>query len=207
MKLICIGRNYSDHAKELSSEPSEQPVVFLKPDTALLPPGQPFMKPAYSREVHYEIEVVLRMGRAARSIGTEKALDYVDGISVGLDFTARDVQKTLKEKGLPWEKAKAFDGSAVIGKLLPVLEFKEQGLLDSGISFELRRNGQTVQSGNSRDMLFSFPEILAEASQILTLQRGDLVFTGTPAGVGPVETGDILEGYLEGRELFKLGVG
>ena len=208
MKFICIGRNYADHAKELQNDLPVEPVIFLKPSTALLGHGAALCLPRYSQDVHHEIEIVLRIGKAARNVTEEEAWSFVDGITIGLDFTARDVQNQLKAKGLPWEKAKAFDGSAAIGELLPIVEFpSDNGRFKDPLRFQLKRNGEIVQNGNTDLMIFSFPRLLAFASEIFTLERGDMIFTGTPAGVGPVRPGDKLEGYLGTRRLLELKVG
>ena len=207
MKFICIGRNYADHAKELQNDLPAEPVIFLKPSTALLDAGARFRIPTYSSDVHHEIEIVLRIGRSARDLSEKDAWSCVDGITVGLDFTARDIQNQLKAKGLPWEKAKAFDGSAAIGELMPIVEFpSDNGRFAEPLTFQLKRNGEIVQNGNTDFMMFSFPRLLAFASEIFTLERGDMIFTGTPAGVGPVRPGDRLEGFLGERRLLHVEV-
>ncbi|WP_025229616.1 fumarylacetoacetate hydrolase family protein [Fimbriimonas ginsengisoli] len=191
MKMICVGRNYIEHARELGSEIPEEPVLFLKPDTAMLPPGEPFRLPPFSKEIHHEIELVLRISKKATQVSVEDSAYCYDQIGLGLDFTARDLQSKCKAKGLPWEIAKAFDGSAAVGEFGPV---------PSGdIEFDLRRGGQVVQAGSSRQMLHRFDALISFASRYFTLLPGDLVFTGTPAGVGPVASGDLLEGYLNGQ--------
>lgn len=198
MKLVCVGRNYAEHARELGNEMPEEPVLFIKPDTALLPPGAPFTIPAFSSDVHHEIELVLRISLDARDVPMHDAMAHVDAITIGLDFTARDVQSRCKAKGLPWEISKAFDGSAAIGSFVPL----PHGVID----FSLQKNGQTVQSGKSSDMLHGFESLLSYASRFFTLRRGDLLFTGTPAGVAAVAPGDVLEGYLEEERLLRCEV-
>lgn len=202
MKILCIGRNYAEHAKELSNEVPTEPVLFMKPKSALLAPDKPFYYPEFTDDLHYECELVLRIGRNGRHIREEDALDYIADISVGLDFTARDLQAKLKAKGLPWEISKAFDGSAAVGKFIAMPTGKSL----SNLNFELRRNGETVQRGDTADMIFPPVKILAYASKFLTLNIGDLVFTGTPAGVGPVEVHDALEGFLLGEKLFQVDI-
>lgn len=202
MKIIAIGRNYSEHAKELNNPVPEKPVIFLKPDTAVLKDNQDFYYPAFSQDIHHEIEVVLRICKEGRHIAPKFAENYFDAIGLGVDFTARDIQQEHKTKGLPWELAKAFDHSAPVSALLPK---DSVGDLDA-LNFSLKRNGQTVQSGNTRDLLFSFADILVFVSQYITLRKGDLIFTGTPAGVGPVAIGDHLEGFLNGEKLLDFKV-
>ncbi|MBL0912041.1 MAG: fumarylacetoacetate hydrolase family protein [Bacteroidia bacterium] len=200
MKIICIGRNYADHAKELNNDLPEEPVFFMKPDTALLRNNDPFFLPDFSQDVHHEIELVLRICKAGKHIEPEFASAYYNEITAGIDFTARDVQQQLKQKGLPWEKAKAFDGSAVTGTFLPFAAMPEN------IAFSLEKNGQTVQSGLSSDMIFSFNEIISFVSRFVTLKVGDLVYTGTPAGVSAVQIGDTLAGKLGSTEVFRFAV-
>lgn len=202
MKIICIGRNYADHINELGNARPEEPVIFFKPDTALLARDQDFYIPAFSNDIHYEIEVVVKINRVGKHIDAKFAHKYYDEITVGIDFTARDVQQKLKEKGLPWEKSKAFDGSAVIG------DFISKKIFTSGesLTFELTKNDQTVQSGNTAEMLWSIDEIISHVSEYVTLKTGDLIFTGTPKGVGAVSTGDVLEGFLTHKKLFRLQV-
>jgi acylpyruvate hydrolase len=196
MKIICIGRNYSEHAKELKNEIPDKPVVFLKPNTALLKDNRPFYHPEWSNDIHYECELVLKVSKQGKYIEEKFAHKYYEEITVGIDFTARDIQAQQKAKGLPWEIAKAFDNSAVIGTFEPANKAE-------GINFSLNKNGEQVQAGNSGDMMFSFEKIIAYVSQYFTLQVGDLIYTGTPAGVGPVKPGDKLEGFLEGQKLFE----
>lgn len=196
MKIICIGRNYADHAKELNNAVPEKPVWFMKPDTALLKDNAPFYLPDFTKDLHYECEVVLRVCKAGKHIGEAFAHSYYDQVTLGIDFTARDVQDEKKKKGLPWEEAKAFDGSAVIGRWLSASEHAFP------FTFSLDKNGQTVQQGNTADMIFSPAKVIAYVSQYVTLKVGDLIYTGTPAGVGPVAIGDRLCGKLGTETLF-----
>lgn len=199
MKIICIGRNYAQHAAELKNEVPTEPVFFLKPDTALLQSSSPFFIPDFTKEVHYEVELVLRINRLGKNIAPKFAHKYFNEIGLGIDFTARDVQDQLKSKGLPWEKAKAFDGSAVVSKTyLPVSEFENLG----NFEFSLELNGTKVQQGNSADMLFNFEQIISHVSKYMTLKIGDLIYTGTPAGVGKVSINDVLKGYIGEKEMF-----
>jgi 2-keto-4-pentenoate hydratase/2-oxohepta-3-ene-1,7-dioic acid hydratase in catechol pathway len=191
MKIICIGRNYAEHARELNNPVPAKPVVFMKPPTALLVNDKPFYYPEFTSDLHHECEVVLRLCKNGRHVQPEFADTYFDAISLGIDFTARDVQDECKKKGHPWEIAKAFDNSAVVGKFLP----RDQ-VNTADIEFQLLKNGSTVQHGHTRDMIFSFGEIIAYVSQFFKLQTGDYIFTGTPAGVGPIQIGDTLEGVL-----------
>ena len=202
MKIICIGRNYTDHIAELENEKPENPVVFLKPDTAILLKGQPFVIPDFSQDVHHEVEVLVRINRIGKHIQPKFAHKYYDEIGLGIDFTARDLQAQLKAKGLPWEKAKGFDGAAVVGKWVAKAELPQVDELQ----FSLRKNGETVQAGNTALMLWKIDELIAYVSQFFTLKIGDIIFTGTPAGVGPVAINDVLVGELEGRELFNIKV-
>ena len=202
MKIICIGRNYTDHIKELLNEKPTDPIVFLKPDTSILLKGQPFFIPEFSQDVHHEVEILVRINRIGKHIQTKFAHKYYNEIGLGIDFTARDLQAKLKAKGLPWEKAKGFDGAAVIGKWLP----KESLPHVDELNFSLTKNGKTVQSGSSRLMLWKVDELIAYVSQFFTLKIGDILFTGTPAGVGPVALNDNLVGTLEGKELFSIKV-
>ena len=198
MKIICIGRNYLAHVKELDNALPTEPMFFMKPDTALLPEGEPFVYPDFSKEIHYETELVLRVGKTGHHIGEDEAMEYVDAITVGIDFTARDLQSQCKAKGHPWEIAKAFDYSAPIGKFKKISELKNI----EDISFGMKLNGEWRQQGHSRDMIFSFNRIIAHVSRFVTLMEGDCIFTGTPQGVGEVHVGDVLELYLEGELLF-----
>lgn len=199
MKIICIGRNYAAHAKELNNDVPEEPVFFMKPDSALLRNNEPFYIPDWTKEVHHEIELVIRINRLGKNIEKRFAHRYYEEIGLGIDFTARDVQNELKQKGLPWEKAKAFDRAAVIGStFVQANDFPDR----QNISFRLDINGATVQKGSSALMIFDFDDIIAHVSKYVTLKIGDLIYTGTPAGVGPVKAGDQLEGYLEGKKLL-----
>jgi 2-keto-4-pentenoate hydratase/2-oxohepta-3-ene-1,7-dioic acid hydratase in catechol pathway len=202
MKIICIGRNYIDHAHELNNPIPAQPVFFMKPESAIIRAGLPFFYPDFSKDIHYELELVLRVSKVGKNISEKFAHTYYDAIGVGIDFTARDLQKTCKEKGLPWEMAKAFDGSAPVSDFIPKEAFKD--IYD--INFSLEKNGKVVQQGNSGMMIFNFEKIIAYISQFLTLKKGDLIFTGTPAGVGPVKIGDELKAMLIKRTMFKLSI-
>ena len=199
MKIICIGRNYTEHAKELNNPLPEKPVFFLKPDTALVIRNRPFYYPDFSQDVHYETELVLKICKVGKSIPEKYASDFYDRIGLGLDFTARDLQQKCKEKGLPWEIAKGFDYSAPISQeFIPKENFSDL----RNIKFHLLLNGIKVQEGNSADMIFSFEKVISYVSQFMTLRTGDLIFTGTPAGVGPVKIGDKLEAFLEDKPLL-----
>ena len=199
MKIICIGRNYVAHARELNNEVPAEPVFFMKPDSSLLRNNDPFYIPEWTNEVHHEIELVIRINRLGKNIQEQFAHRYYDEIGLGIDFTARDVQDELKKKGLPWEKAKAFDNAAVIGSKF----IKLTNLPDlNTIRFNLMINGNSVQSGNSNLMIFNFNQIISHISKYVTLKIGDLIYTGTPAGVGPVKIGDHLEGFLEQEKLL-----
>lgn len=199
MKIICIGRNFVAHAVELGNETPDEPVFFMKPETSLLLNNHPFDIPEWTTDVHHEIELVMRICRTGKNIRKESAHLYFKEISLGIDFTARDVQNQLKSRGLPWEKAKAFDNAAVLGTIF----FQKSTFPDlKSITFHLEINGKTVQTGKSGLMIFGFDEIISHISKYITLKRGDLIYTGTPSGVGPVKTGDRLEGYLEGVKVF-----
>ena len=198
MKIIAIGRNYIDHAKELNNPVPSEPVVFLMPDTCILSNNRPFFYPDFSDNIHYELEIVLKINRVGKNIQEKFAHRYFDELTVGIDFTARDLQKKAKEKGLPWEKAKAFDGSAPVGQFISLNEISNP----NSIEFSLDINGNRVQTGNSKEMIFSFNEIIAYVSRFFSLKMGDLIFTGTPAGVGPVKIGDRLEASIEGQSLL-----
>ena len=202
MKIICIGRNYPQHAAELSNKKPESPVIFIKPDTAILQRRLPFYIPHFSNQIHYEVEVLVRINRIGKYIEEKFAHKYYQEIGLGIDFTARDLQQNLKEKGLPWEKAKAFDGSALIGSWYDKNNFSDLNQLD----FELVKNSETVQEGNTSQMLWSIDTLINEVSRFFTLKIGDVIFTGTPAGVGPVVVNDVLEGYLEGKKAFTLKI-
>ena len=202
MKIICIGRNYRDHIAEMDSPVPEEPLFFLKPETALIRAGLPFFIPDFSAEIHYEVELVLRICKLGKHIQPRFAHKYYREVGVGIDFTARDLQRDCIRKGLPWERAKAFDGSAPVSRMLPLAALKHPGR----IVFSLQKNGSTVQQGVSSDMIHSFDQLIAHVSSYVTLKIGDLVFTGTPAGVGQVEAGDCLEAYLEGEKLLQVDV-
>lgn len=201
MKIICVGRNYVNHAKELGNAIPTEAVLFIKPETSLNTSGV-FSSPDFSEEVHFEVELVLKIAKTGKNIIPENANDFFEEMGLGIDFTARDIQNKLKTKGLPWEKAKAFDGAAFVSKFVPISTLKDV----QNIHFELFKNKQQVQSGNSKDMLFDFAQIISEASRYFTLEQGDLIFTGTPEGVGKVEKGDILTGFLEGNQMFEVNV-
>ena len=202
MKIICIGRNYVNHIKELQNERPDEPVVFLKPDSAILLKQHPFVIPEFSEDIHHEVELLVKINKVGKYIEPKFAHNYYDEIGLGIDFTARDLQSKLKEKGLPWEKAKAFDGSAVIGDFLSKNSFNS---LES-INFELVSNGKVVQKGNSSHMLWKIDELISHVSQFFTLKIGDIIFTGTPEGVAAVKPNDILEGFIENKRLFKIQV-
>ncbi len=202
MKIICIGRNYTNHIAELQNERPTEPVVFMKPDSAIVLKQHPFVLPEFSDDVHHEIELIVKINKVGKYIEPKFAHKYYDEISVGIDFTARDLQAKLKDKGLPWEKAKAFDGSAVIGEFVS----KEQFASLENVNFELIKNGAVAQKGNSSLMLWKIDELVAYVSQFFTLKIGDIIFTGTPEGVAAVQPDDVLEGYLEGHQLFRIQV-
>ena len=202
MKIICIGRNYTKHIEELNNERPDEPVVFMKPDSAILLKQHPFVIPEFSEDIHHELEVIVKISKVGKYIEPKFAHKYYYEISVGIDFTARDLQQKLKDKGLPWEKAKAFDGSAVIGDFVSKSDFKS---LDN-LNFEMTNNGVTVQKGNTSFMLWKIDELIAYVSQFFTLKIGDIIFTGTPEGVAVVRPDDVLEGYLEGNKLFRIQV-
>ncbi|EKT3965618.1 fumarylacetoacetate hydrolase family protein [Flavobacterium psychrophilum] len=202
MKIICIGRNYTEHIAELQNERPAEPVVFLKPDSAILLKQHPFVIPEFSDDIHHEIEIIVRINKVGKYIEAKFAHKYYDEISVGIDFTARDLQQKLKDKGLPWEKSKAFDGSAVIGDFLSKKNYNSI----ENLAFELTNNGTTVQKGNTNMMLWKIDELIAYVSQYFTLKIGDVIFTGTPAGVAKVNPNDVLEGFLENNKLFRIQV-
>ncbi|MFQ3174311.1 MAG: 2-keto-4-pentenoate hydratase/2-oxohepta-3-ene-1,7-dioic acid hydratase in catechol pathway [Flavobacterium sp.] len=202
MKIICIGRNYVDHIEELQNERPAEPVVFMKPDSAILLKQHPFVIPEFTNDVHHEIEIIVKISKVGKYIEPKFAHKYYDEISVGIDFTARDLQAKLKVKGLPWEKAKAFDGSAVIGDFLPKGQFSSL----ENITFELTNNDKSVQIGDSSLMLWNIDELISHVSQYFTLKIGDVIFTGTPSGVAAVQPDDVLEGFLEGHKLFRIQV-
>ena len=201
MKIICIGRNYAKHIEELANERPDNPVVFLKPDSAILPKNMPFFIPDFSNDIHYEVEVLVKINKVGKHIDAKFAHKYYSEIGLGIDFTARDIQSQCKEKGLPWEKAKAFDGSAVVGNFYP----KEQFDLDN-LQFQLLKNDIVVQDGNTNAMLWKINELIAYVSQFFTLKKGDLIFTGTPAGVGRVAENDILIGRINGKDAFSVKI-
>ena len=202
MKIICIGRNYREHIKELSSPVPSTPVFFLKPDTSLLLRNRPFFLPDFSKEIHYEVELVIKICKVGKNIQKKYAHTYFDEIGIGLDFTARDLQNISKQQGLPWLIAKGFDNAAPVGKFLPKAHFPAL----ENINFHLVLNGTIVQQANSKDMIFSFDDIISYISHFITLKTGDLIFTGTPSGVGPVKQGDRLEAYIESERLLKCDV-
>ncbi|WP_166922140.1 fumarylacetoacetate hydrolase family protein [Flavobacterium poyangense] len=202
MKIICIGRNYTNHIEELKNERPTEPVVFMKPDSAVLLKQHPFVIPEFSEDIHHELEIIVKINKVGKYIEPKFAHKYYDEISVGIDFTARDLQGKLKEKGLPWEKAKAFDGSAVIGEFLPKTDFVSM----ENLTFELTNNSKTVQKGNTGFMLWKIDELVAYVSQYFTLKIGDIIFTGTPEGVAAVKPNDVLEGFLEDKKLFRIQV-
>lgn len=202
MKIIAIGRNYAAHAKELNNEVPTKPIIFLKPDTAVLKDNKPFYLPDFSTDIHYELEVVLKICKVGKHISEKFAANYYDEIGLGIDFTARDIQAEHKAKGLPWELAKAFDHSAVVSDFLPKTDFVNM----YDLNFELQINKETRQKGHTANLLFSFEKIIAFVSQYITLKKGDLIFTGTPEGVGQVKQGDQLEAWLEGKQLINFGV-
>jgi 2-keto-4-pentenoate hydratase/2-oxohepta-3-ene-1,7-dioic acid hydratase in catechol pathway len=198
MKIFCVGRNYINHAKELNNAVPDEPIIFMKPKNALVQKGNPLYYPAFTNELHYEGELVLRVGKNGKYINERYAMQYIDAVTVGIDFTARDLQNNLKEKGLPWEKAKAFDGSAVVGRFLPINDFANM----QSINFSLNLNDQEVQKGNPKEMLFSINKIIANITQYFTLNIGDLIYTGTPEGVGECSVADKFTGFINGEEVF-----
>jgi 2-keto-4-pentenoate hydratase/2-oxohepta-3-ene-1,7-dioic acid hydratase in catechol pathway len=202
MKLICIGRNYTKHIEELQNQKPTDPVVFLKPDTAILLKNQPFFIPDFSDDVHHEVEILVKINKVGKHIDKKFAHKYYDEIGLGIDFTARDLQSQLKAKGLPWEKAKAFDGAAVVGKWLPKTKFENV----DDIQFKLLKNEELVQDGNTNLMLWKIDELIEYVSKYFTLKIGDIIFTGTPAGVGKVVANDKLKGYIENDEMFSITV-
>lgn len=202
MKIICIGRNYADHAKEMNAAVPEVPMFFMKPDVALLRSGEPFYYPSFSKDIHYECEIVVKIAKAGKNIAQKFAHKYYDSISLGIDFTARDLQTKCKEKGHPWEIAKAFENSAPISN-----EWISTDDLDLGnVNFTLSQNERIVQNGNTSDMIFKIDELIAYVSQFMTLKTGDLIYTGTPEGVGPIAIGDVLVGKIGDKEMFKVEV-
>jgi len=201
MKIICIGRNFVDHIHELQNEIPTDPVVFIKPDSALLRNNNPFFIPDFSKEIHHEVELVVKIKKIGKSIPLQFSRDYYDEIGLGIDFTARDLQSELKAKGLPWEKAKGFDHSAVISNFMSI-----EGLDLSNLNFSLHKNGQVVQSGNTQQMIHNIDTIISYVSRFFTLKIGDYIYTGTPAGVGAVAPNDLLEGFIESNSMFRFYV-
>jgi acylpyruvate hydrolase len=202
MKIICIGRNYADHAKEMKAALPENPVFFMKPDTAILPPKNPFYYPNFTKDLHYECEIVVRINKLGKNISPKFAHTYYSEIGLGIDFTARDLQEQCKAKGLPWEIAKSFEHSAPVSNF-----FLDKNTINlKELNFTLHQNGNLVQTGNTKDMLFDIDQIIVYISQFMTLKIGDLIFTGTPAGVGPVHVGDVLVGAIENQEMFTLRI-
>ena len=202
MKIFCIGRNYADHAKELNNPIPAEPLIFMKPPTALLVANKPFYYPEFTQDLHYEGEIVLRVAKNGRSVQPEFAHRYYDAVAFGIDFTARDLQDQLKKKGHPWEIAKGFDRSAPLSRFIPLDELQNA----QDIHFQLKKNGEVVQDGRTRDLLFPFDTLICHISRYFTLFKGDYIFTGTPAGVGPVQVGDVLEGWIEGQEMLRCAV-
>ena len=202
MSIYCIGRNYVAHAKELGNEVPTSPVIFMKPSTALLNKGEQLSIPDFTKDLHYEAELVLRVNKVAKHVKNAHVMDYCDAISVGIDFTARDVQNDLKAKGLPWEKAKAFDDSAVIGEWIPLTE----DMFENPFHYSMTQNGNTVQEGDSSLMIYGLPQIIESITEYFTLYPDDLIYTGTPAGVGPTHKGDVFEGFFEVKSVFKIQV-
>jgi 2-keto-4-pentenoate hydratase/2-oxohepta-3-ene-1,7-dioic acid hydratase in catechol pathway len=202
MKIICIGRNYVKHIEELGNDRPDEPVVFLKPDSSILLKQHPFVIPEFTDDVHHEVELLVKINKVGKYIVPKFASNYYDEIGLGIDFTARDLQAKLKEKGLPWEKAKSFDGAAVIGDFYPKNDFKSL----ENIEFKLVKNGEIVQLGTTSHMIWKIDELIAHVSQFFTLKKGDIIFTGTPEGVAAVKTNDILEGYLEDKKSFRIQV-
>ncbi len=202
MKIICIGRNYEEHVNELKNDRPTSPVIFIKPDSSIILKNQPFFIPEYSNEINYEVEFILKICKLGKFIEKKFAYKYYNQVSIGIDFTARDLQSELKSKGLPWEKAKAFDGSALVGNWINKSEFKNVNDID----FSLNKNGVIVQKGNTGQMLWNCDELIYEISKYFTLKIGDIIFTGTPAGVGKVDQGDNLEGFVNNNSIFKINI-
>ncbi|NGX85188.1 fumarylacetoacetate hydrolase family protein [Aequorivita sp. KMM 9714] len=202
MKIICVGRNYTEHIKELDNVVPDEPILFLKPDSAILLKKQPFYIPEFTNEVHHEVEVLVKINRIGKHIDRKFAHKYYDEIGLGIDFTARDLQKKLKSDGLPWEKAKAFDGSAVIGNFISKNEIED---IDD-LHFSLKRNGEVVQHGSTKQMMWKIDALIENISKYFTLKIGDVIFTGTPSGVGPVSVDDVLQGYIEEKEMFSIKI-
>ena len=202
MKIICIGQNYLEHIEELNSKRSESPVIFLKPDSSIIQKNQPFFIPDFSKEIHYEVEIILKFSKLGKHIDPKFSNKYYNQISLGIDFTARDLQKKLKQSGQPWEKAKAFDNSAVIGDWINISDFQEI----NNINFCLKVNNKIVQTSNSSNMIWKVDELISEVSNYFTLKIGDILFTGTPEGVGKVNEGDVLDGFLEKKKVFSIKI-
>lgn len=200
MKIICVGKNYANHIQEMGGEKPKDIVLFIKPDTAIHNPELPFYIPDFTADLHHEVELVIKINQNGKHISEKFAHKYYDEIALGIDFTARDLQTQLKKEGLPWEKSKAFDGSAVVSSFLPKAQFGK------AIGFSLNKNGVTVQQGNTADMIWNIDQIISQVSKFFTLRKGDFIFTGTPAGVGSVNSGDFLEGFLEGESVFSLRI-
>ncbi|GIM55769.1 2-hydroxyhepta-2,4-diene-1,7-dioate isomerase [Capnocytophaga canimorsus] len=200
MKIICVGKNYANHIQEMGGEKPKDIVLFIKPDTAIHNPELPFYIPDFTADLHHEVELVIKINQNGKHISEKFAHKYYDEIALGIDFTARDLQTQLKKEGLPWEKSKAFDGSAVVSSFLPKAQFAKT------IGFSLNKNGVTVQQGNTADMIWNIDQIISQVSKFFTLRKGDFIFTGTPAGVGSVHSGDFLEGFLEGERVFSLRI-
>lgn len=203
MKIICVVRNYANHAKEMQSAVPAEPVFFMKPDSALNPKQLPFFYPDFSQDVQHEVELVVKINRLGKCIQPHFAHKYYDAVALGIDFTARDIQQDLKDRRMPWLVSKGFDGSAVVGPFVPLETF---GLPVNNLNFDLRVNGSVVQQGNSSDMIFDVDHLIAHISRFITLRTGDLIYTGTPAGVGPVKIGDHLDGTIEGRPMLSLDI-
>lgn len=202
MKIICVGRNYQKHINELGNKKSDSPVLFLKPETSLIQKKQPFFIPSFTNEVHFEVEILIKISRLGKSILPKFSKKYFTEIGLGIDFTARDVQKNLKKNGLPWEKSKSFDGSALIGKWVNKREIRDL----NNLNFSLFKNGEKVQSANTSEMIWKIDELISEISKFFTLKIGDIIFTGTPAGVGPVSRNDELTGYIDEKEIFDVKI-
>jgi len=202
MKIICVGRNYAAHAAEMKAEKPTEPVIFLKPDTALLKKGEDFYYPNFTKEIHYEAEIFFRVGSEGKYLKRKFALFHIDVLGLGIDFTARDLQQKFKTQGLPWELAKAFNNSAAVSEVMPIEHFQNL----KNIDFELKINGETRQVGNTKDMIFDIEELVEFVSEYITLRTGDLIFTGTPAGVGPIAIGDHLEGFIDGKKVMNFHI-
>tara|TARA_B100000902_G_C27279397_1_gene900794 strand:- start:526 stop:1137 length:612 start_codon:yes stop_codon:yes gene_type:complete len=202
VKIICIGRNYSGHIKELSNERPEEPIVFIKPDSSIIAKNQNFIIPAFSDEIHHEVELIVKINKVGKYIDRSFSNKYYNQIGLGIDFTARDIQNMLKQKGHPWEKSKAFDNSCMVGDFINIEEIEDV----SNINFELQNNNNIVQSGNSSEMIWGIDELISHVSQYFTLKIGDLIFTGTPSGVSKVTSGDLLEGYINSKKMFSLKI-